>query len=210
MSKAEKIILSKNFSYEQPWFYNNKLALRCELGVGDGDEEYFLNAKNRASEIFNILFENGVDIFFFDHYIYDTDCDMDVEIGNINYLASSEKELLKFCLRYQKKYRHVIVRDIPFDKDDNEDLIRVNRIVCYPDKKFNAIEIINSRIDSDINPTVHFVSFENECILSIYDDRGCDIVFFSSAAFKKYYPLLEKYFLAYDLDLMKQRLAEAE
>ena len=36
MSNVKMIIEDKKYLYEQPWFYNNKLALRCELGVGNG------------------------------------------------------------------------------------------------------------------------------------------------------------------------------
>ena len=56
-SKIERLIRDKEFSYLQPYFYNNRYALRCELGVGEGDQ-YMINAKNRAMEIFNILFAN--------------------------------------------------------------------------------------------------------------------------------------------------------
>ena len=36
MSNVKMSIEDKKYLYEQPWFYNNKLALRCELGVGNG------------------------------------------------------------------------------------------------------------------------------------------------------------------------------
>ena len=42
------------FLYLQPWFYNNELALRCELGIGEDD--YMENAFSRAIQIANILF----------------------------------------------------------------------------------------------------------------------------------------------------------
>lgn len=59
MSIVEEKILSKDFTYEQPWFYN-KFSLRCELGAGN-DTKYMCNAKNRALQIFRILFSKGVD-----------------------------------------------------------------------------------------------------------------------------------------------------
>lgn len=199
----KKMILDREFCYDPPYFYNNELALRCELGVGDSDEEYMTNAKKRAAEIFAILFEDGVSMFFFDDYI----CDYDFDAGEtvyINPVIEAEKNRLKFCLGYQKKFRHKVVRDIPFDKEGG-DIIRRNRICCYPNKKFNATNVINSQIESQKNPTIHLVSFENDCILTVYDDRGCDIVFYDKDKFKKFYPLLEKYFLGYDKDLMKKR-----
>lgn len=203
MINIEKMILSRDFSYDPPYFYNNSFALRCELGIGESDEEYLSNAKNRAATIFNILFENGVDIFFFDNYIYDWDFDMG-ETVYINNIISTERNRLKFCLSYQKMFKHIVIRDIPFDKDS--DIIRRNRICCYPDEKFNPINVINAQIDNEHNPIIHLVSFDNKCIFTVYDDRGCDIVFFSRSKFRKFYPLLQKYFLDYDIALMEQRL----
>ncbi len=55
---------------------------------------------------------------------------------------------------------------------------------------------------------IHFVSFENNCIFSVYDERGCDIVFFDKRQFRKFYPLLQKYFLDHDITLMKQRFED--
>lgn len=205
MNIVEENILNRDFRYEPPYFYNNNYALRCELGIGKSNEAYLVNAKKRAAEIFNILFKNDVDMFFFDNYIYDFDFD----IGNtvyINNLISFEKKRLKFCLGYQKKFKHIVVRNISFDKDDDSDIIQINRICCYPNKKFNAIAVINSQIDNQENPIIHLVSFDNSCIFTVYDDRGCDIVFFDKNKFRYFYPLLQKYFLDYDIALMEQRL----
>ena len=44
------------FLYLQPWFYNNELALRCELGIGEDD--YMENAFSRAIQIANKIFAN--------------------------------------------------------------------------------------------------------------------------------------------------------
>ena len=46
MSKIEQLISSREFSYLQPYFYNNPYALRCELGTGD-EHQYMANAKKR-------------------------------------------------------------------------------------------------------------------------------------------------------------------
>ena len=50
-----------------------------------------------------------------------------------------------------------------------------------------------------------FVSFENECILSVYDDRGCDAVFADKEKMCEFYPLLKPYFLEYDIEEMQKR-----
>ena len=57
-----------------------------------------------------------------------------------------------------------------------------------------------------MNPTIHFVSFENECIMSIYDDRGCDIVFATKEKMQAFFGKLEPYLLAYDMEEMKKRI----
>ncbi len=63
MSIVEEKILRQDFSYEQPWFYNNELSLRCELGVGN-DTEYMCNAKNRALNI-PYLISKGCRLYIF-------------------------------------------------------------------------------------------------------------------------------------------------
>ena len=52
---------------------------------------------------------------------------------------------------------------------------------------------------------VGVVSFQNECIMSVYDDRGCDIVFATHEKMKEFYHTLEPYFLSYDAEEMKKR-----
>ena len=209
MNPLETMILRREFRYEPPYFYRHDLALRCELGIGENEEAYITTAKKRASEIYAILFEKGVDLFFFDHCIYDYDFDMGNAV-NVNALIATEKARLKFCLNYQKKYGHAVVRDIPFEKeDDDRDVIQKNRICCYPDDAFHAIEAINEQIDGQETPTIHLVSFANACILSVYDDRGCDVVFFDKGAFQKFYPLLKAYFLDCDAALMQRRYADS-
>ena len=66
-SIVEERIRSKEFSYLQPYFYKNPYALRCELGIGDSDEEYMDNARKRALEIYDILFTEEADCLLFNH-----------------------------------------------------------------------------------------------------------------------------------------------
>lgn len=208
----ESKILDRHFIYEPPYFYNNEFALRCELGIGDSNEEYMDNAKCRMKNIFDILFKKGVDMIFFNNYIYDYDYDTSDKVcTHINQIISFERKKLKFCLEYQKNYAHKIVKCLPISNDDSEDedICRINRICCYPNENFNAIEALNKQIDNQENATIHLVSFVNNCIFTVYDDRGCDIVFYDKNNFIKFYPLLEKYLLKYDLDLMKQRFNKA-
>ena len=71
MSKVEEQILSRDFDYLQPYFYNNPYALRCELGIGDTTEAYMSQARQRANAIYDILFPHGADAIIFNYWIND-------------------------------------------------------------------------------------------------------------------------------------------
>lgn len=197
-------ILRRDFPYDQPWFYNHPYALRCEL---DGDT-------SRALEIYRMLFPHGADALFFDYFLYDDcasgDAEEKTDLADVldeiyNNCIESRISQLQFLFRFQRKYRHTVVQDIPFDADDDS-FLRRNRIICYPDETgFPAEALIRRQMDRQTDPLVSFVSFENELIFSIYDDRGCDIVFASPQHFAACYPLLEPYFLSYDRDTMRER-----
>ena len=198
-SEIESLITEASFSYKQPWFYNHPFALRCELGIGDSKRVYLKNAKKRAFEIFDILFQNPPEAIFFDHYVEDFSTDNEIYTNNaINHF----KRNIKFLAQHINKYEHTVILNIPLDED--EDSVQKNRVICYTDSKYpykkRAIENFSwgSR-------TVHFVSFENECILSIYDHRGCDIVFATKEKMREFYNKLKPYFLEYDAEEMSKR-----
>jgi hypothetical protein len=132
-SKIEQFIRDKGFSYLQPYFYNNQYALRCELGVGDSDQ-YMINAKNRAMEIFNILFADGIDAIIFNYWIFDySDCGQADSIAieelemtvqeSIHTAIESETDNLRFLLEMQAEYRHFTVRDLDTYGDFDDEYI---------------------------------------------------------------------------------------
>ena len=218
-SIVEKKICSNDFQYLQPYFYNNPYALRCELGIGDTSEEYMENAKRRATEIYHILFPNGADAIFFNHWLYDYcdsgdaekrtyDSDSDPE-GIIENRLEFEREKLRFLSYYQLNYRHITVRNLDtYDDPDDIDFGRRqrNRIVCFSDSiEFDYQHLINQEIEGVNGHEVSFVSFEHECIFSIYDDRGCDIVFMTHDKMREFYNELQPYLLEYDVDEMTKR-----
>lgn len=211
----EELITDSNFSYLQPYLYNNPYALRCELGQGEEDGTDFLRtSKERADIIYGMLFPNGADAVIFNHYIRDLCEDGDAHEyfrpQDIIREVTLNTELL---LEFQGKYRHRVVRDLPKYEDElpPEDKYPAtrHRIVCYSDGKgFDAERIIGimlgERCSTD-SPEISFVSFPHDCILSIYDARGCDVVFASYEKMAAFYPKLEPYFLDYDRELMKNR-----
>ncbi len=218
MSRIEEMILDRDFAYLQPYFYNNKWALRCELGIGEKDA-YFNNAKSRANEIYNILFPKGADAIIFNYWINDHSFyaegmldvyDDDVRAQWIDTIIKHETDQLCFLFDYQTKYRNVALRRLEINDDFDEDDATVrDRIVCYSDgKEFDFEDIIDRQIGERHGHEIGFVSFENECILSIYDSRGCDIVFATQEKMKEFYHILEPYFLDYDREEMRRRYEE--
>ena len=201
-SDIEKRLLDRDFAYLRPWFYENSHALRCELGQGDDTETYMHNAYRRANEIFAILFPNGQpDAVIFDQYVY--------EIPIRQPYAHKDRA---FFNRMTAR-RHVIVPNLrTYEDEDGEEekTYTRNRVVSYRDTQdFPVHRLIRRCIWEQQLVPVGFVSFRNECILSIYDDRGCDIVFATHEKLREFYPPLKHYFLDYDAEEMARRYGNA-
>lgn len=180
-------ISDDSFLYLQPWFYNNQLALRCELGIGE--DKYMENAFSRAIQIASILFENRkIDAAFFNQY-FDADGSVNVE-GD-------------FELNIDKKID--LNRNLLLASDDiDDDISAVKRCIAYDVDFATLVSILKNQIECQINPLVSFVSLDNQCIFSVYDDRGCDVVFFTKEKYKEFYVKLEQYFLDYDREKMRE------
>ena len=212
-------IISPDFPYLQPYFYNHPYALRCALGFGNG-RTFRRTAYARAREISSILFPNGPDAFLFSVQLTDYCTNGEPEDGiegneaENRRILRDEREQLAFLLDCQARWRHTVVRNLPTYAEpgsDEADRIRRNRVVCYADGKPIPTEALLCRQLTERGAhEIGLVSFANDCILSVYDDRGCDVVFASAAKMKEMYPVLEPYFLAYDLAEMQRRFAEKE
>ncbi len=201
-------IMSADFLYEQPFFYNNDLAYRCELGQGSG-HTYMKNAQKRALDLFNILFPDKVDAFFFHHYYCDYDTNSnDSECDFYRNIKKGEEDRLAFSLTLQKRYAHRKVRLQGVELE--EDILGINRIICYAPPQSDCKKYIKSQIKNQRNSLLHFVNYDLNCILSIYDDRGCDIVFYDKNNYLKMYDTLHPYFLEYDMPLMEERVKKAK
>ena len=216
MSLVEEIICSRDFSYLQPYFYNNPYALRCELGQGDDHREYMAAALRRALEIYDLLFPKGADAICFNYWLRDDcdsgpaeqdECDETME-ENLSHALEVEAKKYRFLRENQFRYRHVTVRNLPtYDEPGDPDygLTRRNRVVCFSDGKgFDHEALLRNEIFWE-GYEVSFLSFENECIFSVYDDRGCDIVFMTREKLREFYHKIEPYFLDYDREEMERR-----
>ena len=221
-SKVEEQILRREFDYLQPYFYQNPYALRCELGIGSTTEEYMRQARQRANAIYDLLFPRGADAILFNYWINDWADSGEAEgnaweseetaAGIIDRRIQVESDSLRFLSEYMMKYRHVAVKDLKtYDEpgDPDYDSRRRHRIVCYSDGLgFDDRGLMEKQLSDGDSPEISLVSFENECIFSVYDDRGCDVVFMTYEKMKAFYPALRPYFLDYDLAEMERRLRD--
>lgn len=218
MSIVEAKICTRDFSYLHPYFYSNPYALRCELGQGDGHGEYMASALRRALEIYDILFPNGADAICFNYWLQDP-CDSGTaeqdscEPGetmeeSIRGRLDQDADQLRFLLECQFRYRHMTVRDLPTYDEPGDELYetqRRNRVVCFSDGKgFDHETLLRKEIFWE-GHEVSFISFANECIFSVYDDRGCDVVFMTREKLREFYDKLQPYFLDYDREEMEIR-----
>lgn len=203
-NRVSDIISSREFGYEPPWMYNNELALRCSLGDVKAKKRAVLR---RAKHIFDALFCGGVDCVFFEHYVFDSSAEWE-EIGY--YLPSraafAEERRIYELMREFDAFPHRTIVDVAVDRSRYDDaFVRKNRCIAEVNGMgFDAKKYIENDLFTDA-PTVHFVSEANSCILSFYDDRGADIVFFSKQKYDEHFDGLREYLNAYDLELMQSR-----
>ena len=222
MSQIEELILSRDFPYLQPYFYNHPWALRCELGRGKTPEDFARTTRERAEAIYRILFPTPADAVIFSYGIYDRSFTGDPGTDHpafsdearrwfIETQIREEANQLRFLEAMQSRYRHAVVRDLPvYDEGPERDHWR-HRIVCWPDAwGFDDLGLLQRQLKDEPEPLeISLVSFANECILSVYDHRGCDIVFADHASMMRFYYRLEPFFLAYDAEEMARRAAAA-
>ena len=215
-SKIEEMILDPGFDYLQPYFYQNPFALRCELAVGKGKRESVRNARARAKKIYKLLFPHGADAIFFSYFIHDWSdsgtawrAEHSATAAGLKQTVRVTTRALQFFFDCMLNYRHVSIKNLKtYEAPDEQDYgqIRRNRIVCYSDGiGFDDRALIKEQIRVCRTSEISLVSFDNECILSVYSDEGCDVVFATYEKMCEFYEKLRPYFLAYDLEEMEKR-----
>lgn len=208
-SVIEELLLDPEFDLLRPLFYTNPYALRCELALGETWDERMKSARQRARQIYEILFPNGADAITFD-YMYDSKDPKEM------------KRVARILPSSLKKYRHACIKGLRTGDEGDEECEswRRDRILCYSDGiGFDDLAVIDKQIyeeagvDDGLLPKAYrglkadisLVSEKNECLMFVYDDRGCDIVFATHEKLREFYPLLRPYFLLYDLEEMELR-----
>ena len=201
----------KGFRYEPPFFYNNKYALRCELGVGKNKKAYMRKSYQTAVQIFDKLFETRPNCIIFEHYIYDLTLPLaEGAFENTRMLADHYREGLDDLRRLQALGRCETIREI--DRTDEEmesDVLAINRFIVYEDKKeidYKGLIRNQVGIQSKLSKchVIHFISDKDDFVLTIYDDRGLDVVFSSKGKGKLFYEKLKPYLLEYDSERMRK------
>ncbi len=182
----ESRLLDPDFAYSRPWFYNQPWALRCELGLGDDYRSFTASAQSRAEAIAAILFVGGQsDVVFADM----------VMAPNGKPMCRVERKRLGLLTA---RYRTMTVPNIAVSPLDDEENALQSRFIFYrDDANFDMPAVIAACFD-ERGSTLHFLSRSADCVMSIYDSRGCDIVFATPAAMLRHYGALETYFLEYD------------
>ena len=213
MSEIEGLLLSPDYPYAQPWFYNHPWALRCELGQGNSRSAFRRKARERMEAIYRILFPHPADAVIFTHRQQDWSDTGPARMTALGLSPEEAERLLRADLRaemvrlrfletMQNRYRHAAIRDLP---GSEEPTVRRHRILCYADDVgFDDLGLLR-RQWKDEGLEIGLVSFENECVLSVYDDRGCDAVFAEPAKLAEFYPRLRPFFLAWDAAEMERR-----
>lgn len=221
MSEIERLILSKDFPYLQPYFYSHPWALRCELGQGKSRSAFRRKARERAEAIYHILFPAPADAVIFNYRLEDWSASGPARIRELDLSLEEAASLLKADIRtevtqlrfletMQNRYRHAAVRDLPAGEAAEDAAFRRHRIVCWADEiGFDDLDLLRRQL-RDEGLDISLVSFANECILSVYDDRGCDVVFASPGKLRAFYPRLEPFLLAYDAEEMKRRFERSK
>ena len=221
-SKIEQLILSHDFPYLQPYFHNHPYALRCELGRGRTPKEFAKTARERAEAIYRIIFPTSTDAVIFSYWICDRSFTGDPGTDHPAFTDEARRWLLETQIRQeanqlrfldamQSRCRHAVVRNLPVYDDGPERDHWLHRIVCWPDAwGFDDLGLLERQLVDEPEPLeISMVSFAHECILSVYDHRGCDIVFADHAHMMRFYGQLQPYFLAYDAEEMARRAAAA-
>jgi hypothetical protein len=197
----------KNLILESPLFYSWSVGIRFEIGSSNMwivdtknrvNEQYFIEALNRAMAIFDFIFKDNDEIVFvYQQFSYGRR-----SIGKNNF--------------YLQQIRNLADKEIEFsDVRESEDDDRFEK-KAYCLKRFavkvskqdiNHQAILGACINSDFtirnkrfipHGDCYFINTSNHSILHLYDDRGMDVISIHPNNLKALYKKYNEWILDYD------------
>lgn len=215
MSQIEGLIKSESFDYLQPILYRNQNVLRCELSEVHRGKANRRTAFKNALAIYELLFPAGADALFFHSNVSDMSLCEDYGFSRqeMEGILACEREKLNLLASLQNVKKRTVIENLARYDDAPAEVIKRNRIIFYAGSAdLNEKALIKRLTDpregrlQALEPS--FVSFANECILSIYDERGCDIFFADKEKYRQFFHRLQPFLFDYDIELMRQYYAQ--
>lgn len=184
-SKIEQTVLKPDFCCGDQFTGGNIFTLRCVV--------------ESKTELFRALFERGVDAGFYHLFLYDRAGELASEGDRAHVLQEEDERFRQFCA--WANYPHVLISDVA--KGDGERLLRVDRLICY----FNGIareSLPNFERSIGCGENrLHLISFRNECVFSVYDDR-CEVIFATKEKYCEFFARFKPYCLSGDMRIMQR------
>lgn len=181
------------YDFSKPFFYNNNIGIRFEIGIGDtNDEAYITNANTRAITIFEDLFDVDVD----------DDILIIVNSFRENDETNSISNNILDCLREDICLSYNILPNI-YDEED-EDYKMVQFYIESKLRQLDYKELIKMICNSDfgiepmIDDEIYVVNITKDLVYHLYDDRGLDIVSNDVDILKDIYHKRNSWILEYD------------
>lgn len=188
---------------QKPLFYNNKFALRFEIGDTNipisankiYNKKYFFEALKRAISIFEATFSKGDNITFVcQNYAFK-------KSGRIRKNGFLLKQIKSSNIVFTK-HRDIYMDDLLSCKNCYYRRATISKLnlqqICYK----NILKSIINQDFIDKSPSTsqecYFVNNSKNLILNLYDDRGIDVMATKKETLQSLYKTYNSWILNYD------------
>lgn len=179
------------YDFSKPFFYNNNVGIRFEIGIGDtNDEVYIPNANTRAITIFEDLFDVDDDILIIVNSFRENDETNSISDNILDCLGED------ICLSYN------LLPNV-YDEED-EDYKMVQFYIECKIRHLDYEKLIRMICNSDfgiepmIDDEIYVVNITKDLVYHLYDDRGLDVVSNDVDILKDIYRKRNSWILEYD------------
>ncbi|MEF2248372.1 DUF3885 domain-containing protein [Paenibacillus sp. IITD108] len=194
-----------SIKFDPPFFYNNDIGIRFELGLSDrriSDETYFKIVGERALTLFESIFTNDCFLYvlavsYESLEILDAYIDGEVDVFSTFFSDSQKLEVEN------------IMNEEVYDEDSNELIgyIRSNGISCsISEINYKSLLGVKGGFsdskDIYINDRIYFIEPNKGIVFHMYDSRGLDIVSISKSAIFYLYKDYNDWILDYDREII--------